>query len=909
MTDALKTYRAKRNFAVTPEPAEGGEGGAGALSFVIQKHWASRLHYDFRLELDGTMKSWAVPKGPSYDSHDKRMAVQVEDHPISYSSFEGTIPEKQYGAGKVIIWDKGTWTPLQDDARAAYAAGNLKFELHGHKMHGKWVLVRMKGRGEKQQPWLLIKEKDDYVRPADEFSVVDEHPDSVKALPMPRGATTTSTNAAAGAPAAAPAVKTKAAPKKAAAAKLVKPAAAPAPDGKPPRAALPEAFSPQLATLVDAPPGDASDWLFELKFDGYRLLARIDGKDIRLLTRNGHDWTVRLPALKAALAKMKLPPGWYDGEIVVHDAQGRPDFGALQLAFDASSTSEIVYFLFDLPYFDGYDLRAAPLESRRALLQAALERSPAAQSSDTVRFSATIEAPAADIMTAACKLGLEGVIGKRRDAAYVSRRSDHWIKLKCGQRQEFVIGGYTDPQGARKGLGSLLLGVHDDDGALRYVGNVGSGFNQDSLRTLTAKLEKLAASETPFAKAASKSAPAPARGAHWVKPQLLAEVSFAAWTNGGAIRHAVYQGLREDKPAARITRDRPGHVKESAMQDEETEGRQPASRQPAKKAVTKKAVTKNAAARNGKNEEAAEDAGEGGTLPANFKISHGDRVIDQASGATKLQLVRYYALVAKLMLAHLKGRPVSLVRAPAGVGGELFFQKHAEASAMAGIKQLDQALDPGHAPMLEVATKQGLLSAAQWNVVELHTQNAYASDYERPNRMVFDLDPGEGVAWKAVREAAQLMRAFLEELGLRPFVKTSGGKGLHVVVPLKPEFDWDTVKAFSKAVVAHMAQTIPQRFVQKSGGSNRVGKIFIDYLRNGRGSTTACAWSARSRPGLGISVPVAWEELDALKGGDHWTVATAHTRLDQGNAPWAAYAKSARALGPAMKRLGFTPGE
>ncbi|MBV6322612.1 DNA ligase D [Duganella violaceipulchra] len=809
MGDALKTYQSKRNFALTPEPAEGGEEGKGALAFVIQKHWASRLHYDFRLELDGVMLSWAVPKGPSYDTRDKRMAVHVEDHPISYNDFEGTIPPKQYGAGKVIIWDRGVWRPL-GDPRKALAEGSLKFEMVGHKMHGRWALVRMKGRGEKQEPWLLIKEKDDYARPADEFSVVDEMPDSVKAMPV---------------------------------------------------AALPETLSPQLATLVDAPPSSPEDWLFEIKFDGYRLLARIDGKDIRLFTRNGNDWTHRLQNLRDALARMKLPPGWYDGEIVVHDDNGRPDFGLLQNAFDENKPADIVYFLFDIPFHDGRDLRQAPLEQRRAMLQALLDNKP----SDTIRFSAALDATPQQMIAAACSMGLEGIIGKRRDSGYTSRRSGSWIKLKCGQRQEFVIGGYTEPQGSRSGFGSLLLGTYDKDGKLQYAGNVGSGFNAGTLRDIKNKMDKLAADKSPFAPNRDID-----RKAHWVKPALVAEVSFGEWTHSGSIRHAVFKGLRKDKKADAIVREVAAHLKEQATM-------QPASTVQ-------------------------------GKLPATLKISNPDRVIDQQSGATKITLVRYYALVGALILPHLKGRPVSLVRAPAGVGGELFFQKHAEIGKLPGVKHLDPKLDPDHPPMLEIATERGLLSAAQWNVVELHTQNANASSYEKPNRMVFDLDPGKGVTWPQVQEAAQLMRAFLDQLGLPAFLKTSGGKGLHVVVPVRPGYGWDEVKAFSQAIVAHMAEHIPERFVLKSGPRNRVGKIFIDYLRNGRGATTVAAWSARSRPGLGISVPLAWEELDGLHGADRWTVANVHTRLDVGNAPWDAYEHAAKGLAPAMKVMGFKPG-
>ncbi|MGK5045623.1 DNA ligase D [Janthinobacterium sp. GB4P2] len=828
MKAALKTYQAKRNFAITPEPAGGDEDVSDVLTFVIQKHWASRLHYDFRLELDGTMKSWAVPKGPSYDPRDKRMAVQVEDHPITYASFEGTIPEKQYGAGKVIIWDQGTWQPqpAMPDAGKALAAGELKFTLHGHKMHGNWVLVRMKAKGdkrsEKQPAWLLIKEKDEYARPALEFSVVDEFPDSVKSKALPRR-------------------------------KSADQAAAPA-------ARLPASLAPQLATLADAPPPDPQDWIFEVKFDGYRLLARCDGEQVRLMTRNGNDWTAKLPKLRQALEKLGLPPGWYDGEIVVNDADGYPDFGTLQRAFDAERTSEIVYYLFDVAYFDGHDVRGQPVEARRMLLKQLLQSLPA---SPLVRFSAALDAAPQQLLAHACRLGLEGVIGKRRGSPYVTRRSDDWIKLKCGLRQEFVIGGYTAPQGAREGIGSLLLGVHDEQGKLRYAGNVGSGFDDAALRDLRRRLDALAVGTSPFAGKAGG-----VRQAIWVKPQLVAEVSFAQWTSGGAVRHAVFHGLRQDKKPAAIVRERAQRIdRETTMQNKST----PES-----------------------------------VLPASFKVSHADRVIDKDSGARKIDLVRYYALVGKLMLMHLRGRPVSLVRAPAGVGGELFFQKHADTSTMPGVKQLDPGLDSEHAAMLEVASVQGLLSAAQWNVVEFHTQNALASAYDTPNRLVFDLDPGKGVAWAAIREAAVLLRAFLTELGLPAWLKTSGGKGLHVVVPIRPKYDWDTVKAFSQAIVAHMAQHIPARFVVKSGPANRVGKIFIDYLRNGRGATTVCAWSARTRSGLGISVPLAWEELDKLTAGDQWTVSNVHSRLDVGNAPWAGYARSARGIDGAMQKLGFT---
>ncbi|PKO31280.1 MAG: DNA ligase D [Betaproteobacteria bacterium HGW-Betaproteobacteria-7] len=832
--DPLGAYQAKRDFALTPEPAAGGQSVADQLRFVVQKHWASSLHYDFRLELDGTMKSWAVPKGPSFDPRVKRMAVQVEDHPLAYADFEGSIPAKQYGAGKVIVWDAGTWLPL-DDPQQGVRDGNLKFELHGHKLHGRWVLVRMKGKGEKQAAWLLIKEKDAYARAAATYSVVDELPASVKSLgPSSRGATA----AGDGDPLADQDLPAGAVP-----------------------AALPPTLSPQLATLLAGPLPDGAEWLYEIKFDGYRLLVRNDAAGARLLTRNGHDWTAKLQPLQSAFEGLKLPPGWYDGEIVVPDEAGIPDFGALQQAFDTQRTSEVVLYLFDVPYYAGHDLRSAPLQARRLLLQRLL----AAVNSEQIRFSETFAGTPHSVLASACKLGLEGVVAKRRSSTYRSSRSADWVKLKCSQRQEFVIGGYTAPQGARTGFGALLLGVNDAQGALQYVGDVGTGFSEKVLQELKETLDASARSTSPFAVGA-KMVGRPT----WVAPTLVAEVSFGEWTRAGHIRHAVFRGLRTDKEASMIVREQ-------------------ALRLPSAKAAKVSAERQAPASAD------------------RLRVTNPERVIDTRTGTTKLELVRYYGLVGELMMKHLKGRPVSLVRAPDGVDGQLFFQKHAETEKLPGIRQLAAELDPEHPPMIAVASKQGLLSAAQWNVIELHTLNTGTTSFAHPDRMVFDLDPGEGVAWPQVQEAAQLVHSFLAELGLPSFLKTSGGKGLHVVVPVKRTHDWDTVKGFSQAVVAHMAKTIPQRFVARSGPKNRVGKIFIDYLRNGLGATTVCAWSARARPGLGISVPVNWEELPGLRGGDHWSVKTVHQRLDTGNEPWSAYARAARGLNAAMSALGYAP--
>ncbi|MDI1341856.1 DNA ligase D [Polaromonas sp.] len=857
--DPLQAYRAKRDFKHTPEPAAGGRRST-ARSFVVQKHDASHLHYDFRLELEGTLKSWAVPKGPSLDPGVKRMAVQVEDHPLSYASFEGTIPDRHYGAGNVIVWDRGTWRPVGDPV-AGLQSGKLKFELQGEKLHGRWSLVRMHGKSEERQaPWLLIKERDDAARPSADYDVLQALPDSViTGNPL----TPRKKAAAQKAPArAAPTGSTVGRKKR------------PAPPRQLPGAvmdALPLTLAPELATLVAQAPTDSQDWVYEIKFDGYRLLTRVEGSSIRCFTRNGHDWSARLPALVNTLSRLGLSAAWLDGEIVVLDGKGLPDFGALQNAFDSGSTARIIYYVFDLPYCDGYDLRAMPLLERRKLLRTLVQ----AAALDAVRFSETFDAGASDLMAAARRLGLEGVIGKRAASPYVSRRSPSWIKLKTQLRQEFVIGGYTDPKGSRAGLGALLLGVYDDQGALRYAGNVGTGFDDNTLNTLQGKLAALAAPRPAFS-----GLPASVEG-HWVQPELLAEVSFAQWTHTGRIRHAVFQGLRTDKDARKVKR-------ESAQP---IEGIMQANKKPAPSSG-------NAASGKRSMSHPAADTGA-------LRVTHPERVIDTDSGLTKLDLVQFYAQVAPLILPHLRARPVALVRAPDGVQGELFFQKHAQATAIPGIKLLNQALDPGHAPLLEITTAEVLLAAAQLNVMEFHTWNATTRSIGKPDRMIFDLDPGEGVSWAQIREAAQLVHALLKELGLPAFLKTSGGKGLHVVVPLKPAFGWDTVKDFSQAIARHLAAVIPDRFVAKSGPRNRVGKIFPDYLRNGFGATTVCAWSLRARPGLGVSVPVGWDELDSLSGPTHWTAANIADRVAIGNSPWEGYGQARCTLSAAMKALGF----
>ena len=843
--DALAVYKSKRNFAVTTEPADGGQADPDSLSFVVQKHAASRLHYDFRLELDGVMVSWAVPKGPSFDPKEKRMAIHVEDHPISYAAFEGTIPPKQYGAGTVIVWDRGTWAPV-GDPHAGLAAGKLVFRLNGQKLEGLWELVKIAKGGERQEPWILFKKKDAFVRAHADYDVVAALPDSVIAKPIRKASRTG-----------------RAAPAKAAT--PVRDAGATLAGAR--KATLPEVIKPQLATLAAGIPSNG-EWLFEIKFDGYRLMARFGDGQVALVTRGGHDWQARMPTLVAELASLGLESTFLDGEIVVLGANGNPDFNALQNAFDQGKGAErIVYFVFDAPFFQGHDLREVPLRERRSLLQAFFRE----RATEHVRFSADFPADAASILKSACQMALEGVIAKRADAPYVSRRSETWLKLKCKLRQEFVVCGYTERSDNATQVGSLLLGIHDTAGVLVSAGSVGTGWSGDEARELLNKLLPLARDKAPFPAGASKPGRWSKRKAgseRWVEPVLLAEVTFAEWTPEGQIRHAAFIGMRDDKPAQAITREEPKVVGAPVVRS-------------ARRATAS-------------------------TAAGAIKVSNADRIIDATTGITKLELVRYYESVAEYILPHLQARPCSLVRGPNGVTGQLFFQKHGEKIGIPGITELPEALWPGHTSLLEVANPTALAGAAQMNVIEFHTWNSVTKAIDKPDRMIFDLDPGDGTTWEHIQEAATLVRSMLDALGLVAWLKTSGGKGLHVVVPLAPRYDYDTVKRFSQAVVQHLAKTIPSRFVAKSGPSNRVGKLFVDYLRNGHGATTAAAFSARARPGMGVSMPIAWDDLASLKSGSQWTVRTARDHLSfQVSDPWADYWKKRQGLAEPMQRLGF----
>jgi bifunctional non-homologous end joining protein LigD len=814
----LGTYRRKRDFSETPEPAGAAGTRSSGRSFVVQKHAASSLHYDFRLEWKGVLKSWAVPKGPSLDPAARRLAMEVEDHPIEYADFEGVIPEGQYGGGTVMVWDRGTWEP-RDDPDRALRAGKLVFTLHGEKLSGAWALVKLRGAraSAKGNEWLLLKEKDDAARSGDD--VAARAPASVAtgrdmdAIARDRDRTWQSNRAEA---------KPRSVARR----------SRPDPDlGKAPRRAAPAEIRPQLATLAEeAPEGDG--WIHEMKLDGYRILARVHEQAARLFTRTGQDWTERFPESARAIAGLSADDAWVDGELAVLMPDGTTSFAAMQNAADLPAGARLVYYAFDLLYWNGRDLAALPLEARKRALEAVLPVG------DALRYSQHVVGEGARFFAEACRMGLEGIVSKRRDGPYREGRTRDWLKVKCVREQEVVIGGFTEPKGAREAIGALLVGVHDPSGALRYAGKVGAGLGPAVARDLRRRLGALVRRDRPFAEA-----PGIPR-ASWVEPRLVAQVRFSEWTRDGRMRHPAFVGLREDKEAAGVTRE---------------------EEKPAPKKV-------------------------GSALVAGVRISHPERVVFAEAGVTKERLARYYERVADRMLPHLAGRPLSLVRCPEGSGGECFYVKHAGPWTPKDARRVRIQERTKKAEYVTVDTVGALVGLVQMGTLELHTWNAQADDLERPDRIVFDLDPGPGVVWDRVRAAAREVRERLARLDLESFLKTTGGKGLHVVVPLRPAAGWDDCWALSQAVADAMERDAPRAFVTEMAKSKRQGRIFIDTARNRRGSTSVAAFSTRARPIGSVSLPISWEELDAVAGGDAFTIATAEERAHAAD-PWSRAAR------------------
>ena len=789
MADRLERYREMRDFGITPEP-QGKKTSArkSDLRYYIQRHDATRLHYDFRLELEGVLKSWAVPKGPSFNPADKRLAVQTEDHPLEYGEFEGVIPEKQYGAGDVLLWDKGVWTPEDKDPVAALRKGTLHFRLEGEKLRGAWILTRLADR----KNWLLIK-RNDPAATAD-VDIVAERPESVKRAPK----------------------------------------VARRPGKRLKRAELPAFVTPQLATLVTRPPR-SGDWVYEVKHDGYRMLARIAG-DVGLFTRSGREWTAKLPQLAAALQKTGLKDAWLDGEIVVLRPDGRSSFQMLQNAFDAGASSKIVYYVFDAPFLDGRDLRGLPLRERKSRLKKALKASP------SVRFSEDLGGTAEEVLEHACKLGLEGLIGKQAESVYVAGRTRSWIKLKCRLRQDFVIAGYTAPGGSRHGFGALLLGVYERPGKLVYAGKVGTGFDDELLTKLTRKFASCKRADSALEN------PPREKGITWLRPQLVAEVEFAERTDDGVIRQGSFMGLRED--------------------------------------IAPKTVGL---------EKAQEPPAEG------IRISSPQRIIYPRLKFTKGDLARYYAEVSEWMLPHVANRPLTLVRCPDGVGKECFYQRHLGMGASPGDLKVFERLRSSKGKYLYLDSRNGILSAVQNGAVEFHTWGASVPDPKRPDRITMDLDPAPDVKWADLVNATRLTRTLLEKLGLKCFLKTTGGKGLHVVAPLEPKLPWDEVKEFTRLVAEFLVRAEPGLFIANMSKAKRTGKVFADYLRNSETASAVSAYSARAREEAGVSTPLDWDELGKADIRNKFTVLSVPKRLASLTLdPWAEYSSTRQSITDAM---------
>lgn len=823
----LRDYHRKRDFERTPEP-RGREANAATpgARFVVQKHDARRLHYDFRLELGGVLKSWAVPKGPSLNPGERRLAVHVEDHPLEYGEFEGVIPKGEYGGGTVLVWDQGTWTP-EGDAEASYRKGHLRFRLNGRKLRGDWHLVRTRPRSEDnaKDHWLLMKRDDEY---RSTHEPVDEAPDSVlsgRSLEeiSERGDRVWHTSQG----------------------RKSGPTASP----RRVRPELPDTLKPQLATLVDRPPTD-DRWLHEIKYDGYRILARIEGNHIRLFSRNGKDWSNRFPSLCTALRDLNLGYAWIDGEVAHLLPDGRSGFGELQLALSKEDDRSLVYLLFDLLFHAGRDIRGQPLIERKALLQRLLD---AGGHSPKLRFSDHLRGHGQEFYDQACKVGLEGIISKLADRPYRSGRSRDWQKIKCIRRQEFVIIGYTDPAGSRRGFGALLLGIHEQEGVLRYAGRVGTGFDERTLRDLHGRLQTLHSRRAPVPR--EQLPPEALRGAHWVRPELVAEVAFADWTRDGVLRHPSFQGLREDKPPREVRR----------------EAAQPPSA-PGAEAKPK------------------------GDVYAGVRLSNPDKVLYPGQDLSKRDLAEYYTGVAERLLADIANRPLTLLRCPDGRHGQCFFQKHAPSPLPAGVLEVPVEKKNKASSYMAVDGLSGLMALVQLGVLEIHVWGARRDRLERPDRLVFDLDPDEGLGEPAVVEAALRIRARLEDLGMAAFVKTTGGKGLHVVSPIVRRHSWEQAKAFSRALAADMVRSFAGEYTSSPSKSARRGKLFIDYLRNGRGATAIANYSTRAREGATIAFPIQWAELQT-RSIPRCAVLDIGARLASHPAdPWEGFSDAARAI-------------
>jgi bifunctional non-homologous end joining protein LigD len=887
----LATYQAKRDFTQTAEPSgENRVAPSQRLRFVIQKHAARRLHYDLRLELDGVFKSWAVTRGPSLDPHERRLAVEVEDHPLDYGDFEGTIPRGQYGGGAVLLCDRGYWMPEGIGADAGLAKGDLKFTLEGERLHGSWVLVRMKHdrMGGKRTNWLLIKHRDEYALDGDGDAILaedrsvasgrtmaeiaagkgrgpkpfmlatkaDAEPDAVwhsnrdandppvalTPMPAPREVAKSATNA-----------KTNGKPKK--------------------RIAMPRFVEPQLCKDVDSPPKGPA-WVHEIKFDGYRMQLRVEDGAATILTRKGLDWTAKFRAV--AESSRKLPEVIIDGEIVALDHKGIPEFTALQAALSDGNTDELIYFAFDLLFADGEDLREFPLAERKQRLHRMIE----ALGDERIRFVEHFQADGGEVLESARQMGLEGIVSKRLDAPYRAGRGTGWTKAKCRPGHDVVIGAWTDTEGRFR---SLLGGVYSG-GHLAYVGRIGTGFSEVVVRGLMPLLKGVAADESPFS---GKNAPRYQRNFHWLKPELVAEIEFGGWTTDGLVRQAAFKRLRDDKPAREVVAEEPAPAAQVEIKEPVPMKEKEQTAKPKTIAVPKAAHV---------------------PIVMGVAISNADKPLwpDDGNGRaiTKLDLARYYEAVGPWIIRHLEGRPCSIIRAPDGIKDEHFFQRH----AMAGMSKLLNLVKVSgdHEAYVQIDRLDALAAVAQIAGVELHPWNCYPGNPELPGRLVFDLDPAPDVEFAMVVEAALELRERLSAIGLESFCKTTGGKGMHVVTPLTlpkdKTIDWAVTKNFAREVCARMAADRPDRYLVKMTKKDREGRIYLDYLRNDRMATAVAVLSPRARDGAPVSMPLTWTQVRKGPEPMRYTLRTVPALLSRSDA-WSEYFDAARPFGEAIRRL------